>query len=130
MSMFKFTAASVLLVAGYATFATSANANTLSQLNKCRFDSKQKTVECCQRVFRDEGSAKWLLQGGNSCQKSVACINRKGRGTGTSVSYVSAGGGKIKRYCYVKIELQGREGGQTPPPHRDQPQQRGGRTFN
>jgi hypothetical protein len=73
-----------------------AKASTTSKLMNCRYDSRQKVMDCCQRVLRTESKPYWISSGTGSCSSVVKCVG--GGKYGATASIVN----KPKR-CFVVI---------------------------
>jgi hypothetical protein len=120
-----------LALLGYALLASSAQASVTSELNKCRYDTKQKVIECCNRVLRDEDKPQWMLESNRNCRSAAVCFGQaKGGGSPVAIAYVAA---KPKKKCFIKIQLETYDGGDTPDiPQIEIPQRqpRGNRSFN
>ena len=54
--------------------AGSASASTTSKLLNCQSSSKQKVVDCCQRILSKNDRPQWMTQGSDSCSNAVKCI--------------------------------------------------------
>jgi hypothetical protein len=104
MTVFKLTAAAALAIVGYAAFATSANASVSSELNKCRYNTKSKVINCCERVLRDEQRPLWMIESGDNCRTAAVCFpSRRG------VIKASFGGAPN---CFIRFRV--RDGGSRP----------------
>jgi hypothetical protein len=79
--------------------SSDANASATSQLMRCQFNTKQKVVDCCQRVLRDERKPQWMKATGGNCSSAAVCVpgGRQGR---AALSFASA---KPKPKCFIKI---------------------------
>jgi hypothetical protein len=84
------------------TFSTSAEASMTSRLNSCRFDSKARTLDCCEEITRNKKPL-WMREGNLSCQQAVVCTPKKKK---TAITYVAA----PDYGCYVKIPVNNRQG--------------------
>jgi uncharacterized membrane protein len=76
-----------------------AKANTTSKLMNCRYDTRQKVMDCCQRVLRSESRPYWISSGTGSCGSVVKCV---GGGKKPSYSTVASVVSKPKR-CFIAI---------------------------
>ncbi len=73
-----------------------AKASTTSKLLSCRYDTRHKVMDCCQRVLRTESKPYWISSGTGSCSSVVRCAG--GGKYGATALIVK----KPKR-CYVAI---------------------------
>lgn len=71
-----------------------AQASTTSKLMNCRFDTRQKVMDCCQRVLRTETRPYWISSGSGACSGAVQCY-----GGGNRQSYAS----NTRRRCYIAL---------------------------
>jgi uncharacterized membrane protein len=76
-----------------------AKASTTSKLMNCRYDSRQKVMDCCQRVLRTESKPYWISSGAGSCSSVVKCV---GGGKKTTYGVTASVANKPKR-CFVAI---------------------------
>jgi hypothetical protein len=53
---------------------SEANASVTSQLMSCQFNSKQKSVDCCQKILRTQKKPIWMINAGGSCSSAVKCV--------------------------------------------------------
>jgi hypothetical protein len=74
-----------------------AKASTTSKLMNCRYDTRQKVMDCCQHVLRTEAKPYWISSGTGSCRSVVRCV---GGGTKPSYATVAAVVNKPKR-CFI-----------------------------
>ncbi len=51
-----------------------AKASTTSQLLNCRYDTRQKVMDCCQRVLRTNTRPYWISSGAGSCSAVISCV--------------------------------------------------------
>ena len=80
--------------------AGSASASTTSKLMSCQFDTKNKVVDCCQRVLRNEKRPMWMPAGNGGCSTVAKCVGG-GKGGKVAISYVAAPGRKPKCGIYI-----------------------------
>lgn len=73
-----------------------AKASTTSKLLNCRYDTRQKVMDCCQRVLRTESRPYWISSGTGSCGSVVKCV-----GGGKKATYATVAN-KPKR-CSIVI---------------------------
>jgi hypothetical protein len=114
---------------GYAVIASSAQASVTSKINNCRYDTKQKVVDCCERALRNEDKPAWMVESGRSCSAAAVCVKVRARGGRPTVSYVSAT--PMKKRCFIKMQIELNDGGNNKNPNGDRGRpQRGNRSFN
>jgi hypothetical protein len=93
---------SAVVVAG-ALFAlpaltSAANASVTSNLMNCKYNSKQKTISCCQQVIRSKQLPQWFQNAGGSCSAVVKCVG--GGGNQNNITFIAT---PRTRKCYVYI---------------------------
>jgi hypothetical protein len=76
---------SALAIAGavfvIASFSTSAHASVSSDLLNCKYNTKQKTISCCQQVIRGKKLPRWFREASSSCNAVVKCVGGGEQGT-------------------------------------------------
>jgi hypothetical protein len=99
---------SALVIAGVicavASLTTQAQASVTSQLLNCKYNTKQKTIACCQQVIRANTPPRWYIEAGRSCNAVAKCVG--------------GGDGPTRNRCYIYIPQDvDRDGGrgQNPP---------------
>jgi hypothetical protein len=101
---------------------SEANASVTSQLMNCQFNSKQKSIDCCQKILRSEKKPIWMVNAGGSCSSVVKCVGGGNAPRPLSITYVP----KPKK-CIVYIpDENGNDGGR----QHDTPQRPSRPTFN
>jgi hypothetical protein len=101
---------------------STANASVTSQLMNCQFNSKQKSIDCCQKILRTQNKPIWMINAGGSCSSVVKCVGGGGAKGPLAVTYVRA-----PKRCVVYIPNDnGNDGGR----QHDTPQRPGRPTFN
>jgi hypothetical protein len=88
-----------------------AKANATSKLMNCRYDTRQKVMDCCQRVLRTESKPYWISSGLGSCSGAVRCV-----GGGKKPTYATIAAIKPKRCFIVVPQDDGQHGGTTDQP--------------
>jgi hypothetical protein len=78
--------------------STDANASATSKLMRCQFLTKQKVVDCCQRVLRTEKKPYWLHDTGGSCSSAAVCV--PGKPAKLALTHVAA---VKKPRCFIKM---------------------------
>jgi hypothetical protein len=81
-----------------------AEASTTSDLQNCRYDSRQKTIECCDRIIRNvERLPQWWPTGQRNCSTAgvVKCFGGKRRGL-SAVSYSPS----RRLRCFIEIPFE------------------------
>jgi hypothetical protein len=98
--------------------SSDANASATSQLMRCQFNTKQKVVDCCQRVLRDERKPQWMKEASGNCSSAAVCVPGKKQGR-SPISFVAA---KQKPKCFIKIRNYDEpiKGGESPDTPREQ----------
>jgi hypothetical protein len=108
---------------------SGAQASTTTKLLSCQADSRQKVVDCCQRILRTNTRPYWISSGTGACGAVVAC---KGGGKPTKPTFAAVVVPKPKK-CVVYIPeidtIGDGKGGDTPPPNSNPrtPNTRGGK---
>ena len=126
---------SVLLLPALATIIamplmmSGAQASTTTKLLSCQADSRQKVVDCCQRILRTNTRPYWISSGTGACGAVVAC---KAVGKPSKPILTAAVAPKPKK-CIVYIPgedtIGGGKGDDTPTPNSNPrtPNARGGK---
>ncbi len=70
--------ASVLLAALIIVpqMAGSAKAGATDNLLKCKYNSRQQTINCCEHILKTNQRPQWMSSGG-SCTAAVKCVGGK-----------------------------------------------------
>ncbi len=91
--------------------ASTANANTTMKLLNCRFDSKSKVEDCCEKIMRTNAKPYWIAGGGGSCGSVIKCVGG-GKSSPVAATFVAA----VKpKKCFVYIpEVESIGGSDTP----------------
>jgi hypothetical protein len=93
---FNFSATLVLAALAFAPqFSATAHAGVTSDLMNCKFNSRQKTVSCCEYSYKVNARPLWLQGSNGSCSTMVKCVGSKGKYL-TSANYA-------KPKCYVVL---------------------------
>jgi hypothetical protein len=74
-----------------------ANASTTSMLMNCKYNTKQKVIDCCQRILRKQPKPIWLEEGSSGCAAVAKCSKT---GPSHSITYVP-------QRCYIQIPSEG-----------------------
>jgi hypothetical protein len=82
---------------GIAILSTSAHASVTSDLLNCKYNTKQKTISCCQQVIRGKTLPRWFKEANSSCSTVVKC------GYGGSEGSSPTGGQGKRSKCFVYI---------------------------
>lgn len=90
-------------------FAGSANAGATSDLMRCKFNTKQKVVDCCQRILHDQQKPQWLPGGEGNCAAATKCVGTYKSRQVAAIAYVPA-----KPRCFITIPNNPTTDGDTP----------------
>jgi hypothetical protein len=127
MTKFQMTmAAAAASLIAIPMFAASANASVTSQLGNCKYNSKEKTMNCCNQIIRNaDRLPMWWPTEQRSCNSAgVVKCNGGSKGKTYALTYVPAS----KPKCYVEILIDNSNDG-SDTPETPTPRQRGGRSF-
>jgi hypothetical protein len=95
---------------------SGAQASTTTKLLSCQANSKQKVVDCCERILRTNTRPYWISSGTGACGGVVVC---KGGGKPSKTVLTAVVAAKPKR-CMVYVPgedtIGGGNGDDTPPP--------------
>jgi hypothetical protein len=87
-------------------FATGgAQASVATDLQKCKYDTRQKTLNCCDHVLKTNKKPLWLRTSNGSCTSMVKCAS--GTSYRPAIAYLS------KPKCYVQIPSEDNQGSGT-----------------
>ncbi len=103
--------------------ASTANANTTMKLLNCRFDSKSKVEDCCEKIMRTDAKPYWITGGGGSCGSVIKCV---GGGKSSPVAATFVAVVKPKK-CFVYIPEEESIGGSDTPEGPKTPQRTRGK---
>jgi hypothetical protein len=93
---FNFSAALVLAALAFAPqISGTAQAGVTSDLMNCKYNSRQKTVSCCEYSFKVNTRPLWLQGSNGSCSTMVKCVGSKGKYSRTANT--------AKTKCYVQL---------------------------
>jgi uncharacterized membrane protein len=89
------------------SLVTDAKASTTSQLLNCRYDTRQKVMDCCQHVLRTNTRPYWISSGAGSCSAVAKCVG----GGKQPTSYAAAVVPPKAKKCFIAIPLEDAIGG-------------------
>jgi hypothetical protein len=125
---------SVLSLSALAAFVamplmmSGAQASTTTKLLSCQADSRQKVVDCCQRILRTSTRPYWISSGTGACGAVVAC---KPGGKPSKPTFAAVAPKPKKCVVYIPGEdtIGGGKGDDTPTPNNNPrtPNARGGK---
>lgn len=93
---FNFSATVLLATLAFAPqFFGSAQAGVTSDLLNCKYNSRQKTVSCCEHTLKVNTRPLWLQGSNGSCSTMVKCVASKGKYLTTASN--------AKPKCYVVL---------------------------
>ena len=87
-ALFTTAAAVSAAVLALPLLASSASASATSKLMSCQFDTKNKVVDCCQRVIRDEKRPMWMPAGNGGCASVAKCVGGGKKPSAVAIAYV------------------------------------------
>ena len=103
MSKSKLLFAALAAVGFVIAAAGSAHADASSEIAKCRYDSRSKTVSCCEAIVKKYGKKPmWMRKAGQSCGSAVVC----GGGGGKAAKPIGAKPmiKVTKPGCYIPVK--------------------------
>jgi hypothetical protein len=71
-------AAATLGVLSSLAFSSGASA-AVSNLNECQFNTKVKTIRCCNTYVNEHGKPEWMLTSRMNCGTAAVCVPKRGR---------------------------------------------------
>jgi hypothetical protein len=106
---------------------SGAQASTTTKLLSCQADSRQKVVDCCQRILRTNTRPYWISSGTGACGAVVAC--KAGKSSKPTFAAVVAPPKKCVVYIPEIDTIGGGKGDDTPVPNSNprNPNSRGGK---
>jgi hypothetical protein len=75
--------------------SSGASADATSSLKNCKYNSRAKTVDCCNKVIRQYRKPLWMRTSDKGCSDVVSCYGYEG---------------KRSYYCYINIYDRGGDG--------------------
>ncbi|MFO1034852.1 MAG: hypothetical protein U1E15_12545 [Hyphomicrobiales bacterium] len=65
------------LIGGLVMASGESQASASSAIFKCHANSKDKVIECCQRIVQQRGRPNWMITSEADCSSAASCSTKK-----------------------------------------------------
>lgn len=101
--------AALALVGGIGFTNLHAQASTTGDLLRCKSNSRDRVVLCCNTVIQNVPKPLWLVESNATCNAVVVCNSRKSKSYDTFVAKAPK-----QQVCYVRIPTNDSQGSSGP----------------